>query len=144
MDVKSKILEAATETVMQHGIRTVTMDDISKHLGISKKTIYQYFKDKKELVNKVTQQHMKEEEERFLGAVKESNDSVHELILVSHCLREAMKDMKMNLLNELQKYYPEAWKNYEYFKEEVMKKSITKTIIRGQQEGYFRKSIDLC
>jgi len=142
MDIKSKIINEASELVMQYGVRTVTMDDISKNLGISKKTIYQYFKDKKDLINTVTQIHMDQEEARFLGAVKESKDSVHELILVSQCLREAMQDMKVNILNELQKYYPEAWKKYEYFKEEVMKNSITHTIRRGQNEGYFRPNID--
>ena len=127
---------------MQYGIRTVTMDDISKNLGISKKTIYQYFKDKKELVNTVTQLHLDTEEERFLSSVKDSKDSIHELILVSQCLRETMKDMKMNVLNELQKFYPEAWQKYEYFKSKVMKETIMRTIMRGQKEGYFRSDID--
>ncbi len=142
MDIKSKIIKEASELVMQYGIRTVTMDDISKNLGISKKTIYQYFKDKKELVNTVTQLHLDTEEERFLSSVKDSKDSIHELILVSQCLRETMKDMKMNVLNELQKFYPEAWQKYEYFKSKVMKETIMRTIMRGQKEGYFRSDID--
>lgn len=142
MEIKAKIIEEASDLVMQFGIRAVTMDDIAKNLGISKKTIYQYFKDKKELVNTVTQQHLQVEEERFLSSVKDSKDSIHELILVSQCLRETMKDMKMNVLNELQKFYPEAWKQYEHFKNKVMKQTIMHTIIRGQKEGYFRVSID--
>lgn len=127
---------------MQYGIRAVTMDDISKNLGISKKTIYQYFKDKKELVHTITQLHLDAEKERFLSTTQDSKDSIHELIMVSQCLRETMKDMKMNLLNELQKFYPEAWQKYEFFKNEVMKSAITETIMRGQKEGYFRKEID--
>jgi len=142
MDVKSKIIQEASELVMQFGIRTVTMDDISRNIGISKKTIYQYFKDKKELVSTVTQLHLDREERRFLEATNESKDSIHELILVSQCLREAMKDMKANILHEMQKFYPESWKQYQFFKEKVMKDALIQTINRGQKEGYFRPNID--
>lgn len=128
--------------MLQYGIRTVTMDDISRDLGISKKTIYQYFRDKKDMVNTIAQMHLEIEKNRFLGAEDESLDSVHELILVSQCLRESMKDMKMNVLNDLQKFYPEAWNMYEQFKRETMMCSIVKTIKKGQEEGYFRASLD--
>lgn len=128
--------------MLQYGIRTVTMDDISRDLGISKKTIYQYFRDKKDMVNTIAEMHLEIEKNRFLGAEDESLDSVHELILVSQCLRESMKDMKMNVLNDLQKFYPEAWAMYERFKRETMMCSLVKTIKKGQEEGYFRTSLD--
>ena len=142
MELREKIIERASELMMQFGIRTVTMDDISRDLGISKKTIYQYFKDKKELVNRITSQHLQVEEERFASTVKESQNSVHELMLVSQCLRESMKDMKMSMLNELHKFYPDAWIKYEDFKQGVLRDSIVRVIERGQEEGYFRKEVD--
>ncbi len=126
----------------QFGIRTVTMDDISRDLGISKKTIYQYFKDKKELVNTIIGIHLNTEKERFEGTAVESENSVHELMMVSQCLRQSMKDMKMSLMNELQKFYPEAWQMYEDFKNSVMLESITSVIKRGQNEGLFRPEVD--
>ena len=128
--------------MMQYGIRTVTMDDISRDLGISKKTIYQYFKDKKDLVNTIAEVHFRMEKERFESTREESVNSVHELILISKCLRESMKDIKMNVLYDLQKYYPEAWRMYEDFKQDTMMCSVTSVIIKGQEEGYFRNEID--
>ena len=86
MEVGEKIIKRASELMMQFGIRTVTMDDISRDLGISKKTIYQYFKDKKELVNRITSLHLQIEEEHFVSTVNQSENSVHELMLVSQCL----------------------------------------------------------
>ena len=59
--------------IMQFGIRTVTMDDIAKHLSISKKTIYLYFKDKRELVNTITEAHLATEEVRFEDVVNTLN-----------------------------------------------------------------------
>ncbi len=142
MEVKNKILEKASELMMQYGIRTVTMDDISKDLGISKKTIYQYFKDKKDLINNVTELHLAIEKTRFEATEEDSADSVHELMLISQCLRVSMQDMKMNILNELQKFYPESWEMYEDFKRNTMMCSIKRVIIKGQNEGFFRKEID--
>ena len=65
MEVGEKIIKRASELMMQFGTRTVTMDDISRDLGISKSIIYQYFKDKKELVNRITSLHLQIEEEAF-------------------------------------------------------------------------------
>ena len=142
MEVRDKIIEKANELMLQYGIRTVTMDDISRDLGISKKTIYQYFRDKKDMVNNIAEMRLEIEKNRFLGAEDESLDSVHELMLISQCLRESMKDMKMNVLNDLQKFYPEAWSMYERFKRETMMCSLVRTIKKGQEEGYFRVSLD--
>lgn len=142
MEVKDKIVEKAAELYMQFGIRTVTMDDIARDLSISKKTIYQYFKDKRELVNTICSTHLQLEAQRFEGTSVESDNSVHELILVSKCLRESMQEMKVNIMNELKKFYPEAWTMYSDFKSGVMKESIMKVIRRGQSEGYFRADLD--
>ncbi|HRX00424.1 MAG TPA: helix-turn-helix domain-containing protein, partial [Cyclobacteriaceae bacterium] len=49
-DTKSKILKGATELFLRYGIRSVSMDNIANHLGVSKKTLYQFFKDKNEMV----------------------------------------------------------------------------------------------
>lgn len=142
MEVRDKIIEKAGELMLQYGIRTVTMDDISRDLGISKKTIYQYFKDKKDLINRITEVNLNIERERFGSTETECENSVHSLILISQCLRESMKDMKLNILNELQKFYPEAWAMYENFKRDTMLCSITRVITKGQEEGYFRKELD--
>ncbi|WP_422354444.1 TetR/AcrR family transcriptional regulator [Roseivirga pacifica] len=58
MELRDKIIEHTGNLMIQFGIRTVTMDDISRDLGISKKTIYQYFKDKKDLVNSIVREHI--------------------------------------------------------------------------------------
>ena len=142
MEVRDKIIEKAGELMLQYGVRTVTMDDISRDLGISKKTIYQYFKEKKDLINQITDSFLSMERDRFGSVETECVDSVHSLMLISQCLRESMKDMKLNVLNDLQKFYPEAWKMYESFKKDTMLCSITRVIIRGQEEGYFRKELD--
>ncbi|HSH65044.1 MAG TPA: helix-turn-helix domain-containing protein, partial [Bacteroidia bacterium] len=51
METKDRILQGAEELFLKYGIKSVTMDDIAKHLSISKKTIYQFFSDKNEIVD---------------------------------------------------------------------------------------------
>ena len=46
---------------MKYGIRSVSMDDIARQLSVSKKTLYQHFADKDELVTVMSQEHMKRE-----------------------------------------------------------------------------------
>lgn len=127
---------------MQMGIRNVTMDNIASEMGMSKKTLYQWFKNKQELVDSISQAHLNREKSRFLATTEQSVNSIHELILVSNCLRESMSEMKANVLNDLQKFYPNSWAMYNRFKEEVMLKTIKDVIQRGQKEGFFRSEID--
>jgi AcrR family transcriptional regulator len=67
MDVKERILVKSEEMFMQFGIRSVSMDDIANNLGMSKKTLYQYFVDKDELVDAVIEGHISGVEEKCLG-----------------------------------------------------------------------------
>src|SRR3546814_2940816 len=59
IDVEERILSGAEELFCRYGIKSITMDDIAGHLGISKKTIYQFYKDKKELVHR-SEEHTSE------------------------------------------------------------------------------------
>jgi AcrR family transcriptional regulator len=50
VDIKKKILKAAENLFMKYGVRSISMDDISRHLAVSKKTLYQHFADKEDIV----------------------------------------------------------------------------------------------
>ena len=60
-----RILQGGEELFLQAGIKSVTMDEIARHLGMSKKTIYQFFKDKNELVIALVKRKLKEDEEQM-------------------------------------------------------------------------------
>src|SRR5687768_3849414 len=62
MEIKDRILQAAQELFFKYGIRSISMDDIAKHRSISKKTIYQAFRDKDEVVHMLMQKKLKEDE----------------------------------------------------------------------------------
>jgi AcrR family transcriptional regulator len=59
MSQEERIIKGALDLFLQAGIKSVTMDDIARHLGMSKKTIYQFFGDKNELVVALVKDRLK-------------------------------------------------------------------------------------
>ncbi|WP_343854135.1 TetR/AcrR family transcriptional regulator [Algoriphagus jejuensis] len=139
---KTRILEIATEQFSRYGVRAVTMEDIARQGGISKKTIYQEFADKKDLV-KETIELILEADRKKLNEILESEDGVIEhLVNMSKTVRERLQNMNPVVVFEVQKYFPEAWKIFEDFKVEVIMEDLVSVIEKGKKLGYFRPEID--
>lgn len=118
------------------------MDDIAKALSISKKTIYQYFKDKNEIVREFTLKQCEQRRDDFKKIPANSKNSIEALMMTSKCIRENILELNPSLLMDIKKYYKDAWQTFIEFKEHVFYKSIQDTIERGMEEGYFRKDIN--
>ena len=142
MTVEGKIIQASHDLFMRVGIKSITMDDISKDLSISKKTIYQYFKNKNDLVLKVTKGHLDEEKHEIQTIKDNTSNAIETLIEESMCLRRNMTDMNPSLLYDLKKYHHQAWALYLESKEKVYIRSLMETLEKGISEGYFRTDID--
>jgi len=140
-DTKFKILKGATELFMRYGIRSVSMDNIANHLGVSKKTLYQSFKDKDEMVLSVTEAHILGDRAELEEIAKSAKNSVEELVKLSACLRENFRDMNPSLLFDLQKYHHDAWNVWLAYKNDFIKQQIERSINQGKEEGYFRDEI---
>ncbi len=118
------------------------MDQIAREAGISKKTIYQEFKDKKELVYETFFREL-EKNACKLKEMEAGKDGVIEhLIEFSRFLRERFTDMHPMVLNEIKRYYPESWALFEQFKEEYAIRNLEDLIERGKELGYFRPEIN--
>ncbi len=141
-EIKIKILVEAAELFSRYGIRSVTMDDIARHLSMSKKTIYQFFKDKDEIVTLGTAAHMEREKVEFEEINKNASNAIEELAMVCHCMRKHISELNPSLLYDLQKYHPKAWSQYLQFKNDFIKNSIKNNLIDGKAQGYFRSEID--
>ena len=87
MEIKNKIIAKSDELFRLYGVKSVTMDEIARELGISKKTIYQYFKDKDELVCDTTRYLLECDRQEFESIQDKADNSIEELFLISKCLR---------------------------------------------------------
>lgn len=114
------------------------MDDIARHLGMSKKTIYQSYKEKDEIVHKLMQSHIKEDESHCAEAYKKGNNVVEEMFNMIRNITEIFSKVNPLLLYELQKYYPQSWKLVKEFKENFVQKMVEQSIEKGKKDGYVR------
>ncbi|MEM7107535.1 MAG: TetR/AcrR family transcriptional regulator [Bacteroidota bacterium] len=142
MEIKNKIIEGATTLFHKYGVRSVSMDDIARYLSMSKKTLYQYFKDKDELVTLGMRAHMEQEKSEFEEIVDHADNAIHEMASVTKLMRKNMKDINPSLLYDLQKYHPNAWNVWLDFKDNYIKDSVVSTLRRGVEQGLFRDEID--
>lgn len=143
MESKEQIAQAAEDLFLAYGVRSVTMDDISKKLAISKKTIYQHYRDKDEIVCLVTERVMEREEEQINEIKHEAKDVIHELILLSKYIREHGQSVNPSVLFDLQRYHRSAWEIYLKFKENVFLYSLIDTLNRGKVKGYIREEVNV-
>jgi len=137
-----RILKGGGELFLQAGIKSVTMDDIAKHLGMSKKTIYQFFKDKDELVTALIKQRLQEDEDEMTEILNKSGNVIEGMINMMKCSEEIFARANPILIHDLQKYHPEAWKHFQGFKSEVIVRTMEGLLNKGIEQGYIRPDID--
>jgi len=143
MEANEKILHTSLHMFFRFGIKHVTMDDIAKELGMSKKTIYQYFKEKDDLVNQLCACEVKQHEKDFNELGRIAKDPIHEIMLISDKMREMMQHINPLFFIDLQKHYPEAYNEFQRFKETCAFKNIVDNINKGMTMGLYREDIDV-
>lgn len=143
MEEKLKyILEETSKLFMRYGIRSMSMDDVARQLGISKKTLYQYFADKKELVQSVMQYHQDQTNSCFQHMKKEDGNAIDILLKVSEILIEQMGQMNPSVKYDLSKYYPDAFKSFMDYKRGHVLDHIERNLMQGIKEGLYRKEMN--
>jgi len=140
---KDKLIRGAEELFMKYGLRSVSMDDIARHLGISKKTIYQHFADKDEVVATVAQSHMRRQQQQFEDIAKAAKNAVEEMAMFATNMKEHLRNINPALLFEMQKYHTRAWNEWLAFKHNVIRDSIVRSMKEGVADGYFRADLDI-
>ncbi|MDN3583294.1 TetR/AcrR family transcriptional regulator [Mucilaginibacter flavus] len=137
-----RIIQGGEELFLKAGIKSVTMDDIAKHLGMSKKTIYQFFKDKNELVVALVKKKLKEDEDQMLEFMSRSTNVIEEMINMTKCSEEMFSRINPIVIHDMQKYHPEAWKEFQKFKSDVLVSTLEELLTKGIAQGYIRPEID--
>lgn len=141
MDVKEYIVQEADKLFCQFGFKSVTMDDIAKHLGMSKKTIYQHFSDKDELVNILITDKLSNQDCTMDVCAANAENAVHEIFFAMTNVNELLTSMNPKLFYDLQKYHPKAWLHFKEFKEQNLGKTILTNLERGINEGIYRPEL---
>jgi AcrR family transcriptional regulator len=137
------ILTKARELFFSYGLRSVSMDDLAKLAGISKKTIYQSFEDKAALVARIVEDLVDCHHQLCKACQLEAIDAVDEVFKQSNAPFETWASVTPGFFYELEKFFPEAWKKLEQHRETVMKAAIIRNLERGLAEGLYRDEMNL-
>jgi len=143
VDTRQRILSYAYDIFNKLGVRAVTLDMIAKDLGISKKTVYQHFDKKADIVQEVCQMHIAEEEYWCVKIATEAQDAVDELYRLIKMLIEIFRKVPPQIVYEIRKYYPEAWIIIENHTNGFVLDKVKENLHRGIKEGYYREGIDV-
>ena len=137
------IFTRALELFKKYGIKSITMDDVSRELGISKKTLYEFVTDKKELVEKAIQfefDHIKE----CFGRVfdKKGINAIDQLFEVNYFMRDQLKFHSVSFEYDLRKYYPDLFRKIYEKKQQEMYDAVLNNMKKGKSEGIYRDDLD--
>ena len=128
---------------LKYGIKSLTMDDVAADLGISKKTLYQWFSSKDDLVIKVLTHHITREKTQCVQLASNAQNAIEEILILMNMNSQEMSQMKANVVYDLQKYHREAWELVRKYQQDFVYKVITENILRGRKEGLYREDFDM-
>lgn len=139
---KLKVLEGAGKLILKYGIKSMTMDDIARELGISKKTLYQYVEDKNDLIKQIIQLDMQMDHADICSIVAKKLNAIDESFEIFKSIVQNVGDVPPNILYDLKKYHPEAYNLHREFMWTFSRKCIEDNLVKGIEEGYYRQDIN--
>ena len=141
--MKEKILNKAAEKFLNLGVKSVTMDEIAKELGISKKTIYAHFSTKTKLVE-ATALHVFEQISAGIQAIREvHNDPIDEMYEIKNFACTHLRNERSSPQFQLKKYYPKIFETIRSKQQELMEAQIRENLERGMAAGIYRDDLPL-
>lgn len=143
MEMKERIQQKARELFMRYGFRSVTMDEIAGQLGISKKTLYQFFEDKDALVEAVMQSEMTYLEVECNRQNTEAENAIDEMFKDMDSMEAVMDSLNPQIIFDLEKFYPKTFDKFKLHKNTFLLDIIKKNLRRGIQEELYRSEMDI-
>jgi AcrR family transcriptional regulator len=141
MEKLNDILVKVAILFRKYGIKSITMDDIAREVGISKKTLYQFVTDKTDLVNKVVESEMGYNKECFESVTKKGENAISELFEVNRFMIGMMKRNSPSFEYDLRKHYPEVFQKVMLTRRKGMFDSVLANLKRGKAEGLYREEL---
>lgn len=127
---------------LRYGIKSVTMDDVSRELGVSKKTLYQYFTDKQQLVEGVIHHEFDRAQKMVQEIIELGYDAIHEMYQLHCFLAELSKHHSHVAEYDLKKYYPSVFHGLMSVKRDLVYKLWKTNIEKGKEEGFYRSEVN--
>jgi AcrR family transcriptional regulator len=142
METQERIVYKAHELFIRYGIRSVSMDEIANHLGISKKTIYQFYADKDALVESVLDIELNKNKDLCSQQNEVCENAIQEVFQAMELTQEMFLHLNPSVIYDLEKYHPKAFKKFSDYKNGFLYDSLVKNIERGKKEEVYRSDLN--
>lgn len=142
MEKENRIIQGALDLFIRMGVKSVNMDDVARHLGISKKTLYQHVSNKEDLVEKSFSHHHHCMKQMIEGICKKHENAIDEVFEIDESVCSTMIHNHPLLLVNLKRYYPKVWGFMDDLKKKSIFKTVKKNLERGIKQGLYRSDIN--
>ena len=143
METQERILIGASDLFFRNGIKSITMDDVAANLGISKKTIYQYYEDKNAIVNAIAQHELSIQIKEMEEIRKTAVNSIDEIFKTMNCLSRTFIKINANVFYDMQKFHPASWKLFHDFKEKKIMSFVEENLKQGVKQELYRTDLNI-
>ncbi|HEY6953563.1 MAG TPA: TetR/AcrR family transcriptional regulator [Bacteroidota bacterium] len=143
LEDKQRIVEVASRQFMESGISKVTLDEVAAELGMSKKTMYKFFPSKEDLLKTIVHTMMNGVRARVEKVVNSDKPFVEKAPELLAIIGHQISIMSKQFLFDLQRFTPQLWKEIDDFRRQRILTSVQKMFVQAQQEGVFRKDLDI-
>src|SRR3954469_4620109 len=143
MEARERILIKAHELFNRFGFKRVTMDEIALKTGMSKKTIYQYFENKDEIVDAVVNEHITKNCCICERHSTNAENAVHEIFLNIETISELVGEMNATVFEDLEKYFPAVFVKLYQHKNEYFSQKVRNNLVSGIKQGYYRPELNI-
>jgi len=143
-EVLEAVMEVAEKRFLSEGLHSVKMVDLAEELGMSKKTLYRVVSGKDELVERVFQRNAERLNDRVEALLADESLSFADRcrLFVRELSGHLSRIDKQTFL-DMERYSPELYVRIQGLRRTVLPKLIRMLVVQGQQQGFFRKDIDL-
>jgi len=142
MVIKQRIMDTANHFFSRFGIKAITMDFLAKELGISKKTIYDFFNDKDDLILQCVNLRLLTHKNQFKEIVDHSSNIIAAVYEISLKSQEIYRQTNPLFYRDLEKYYPSIYNQIADKNRFNNDATISAIIEKGIREDIFIKNIN--
>jgi TetR/AcrR family transcriptional regulator, cholesterol catabolism regulator len=142
MEKRNDILIKVSELFRKYGVKSVTMDDVAKELGISKKTLYQYVADKTDLINKLMDYEIEGVGICFKGILATKQNAIEQLFEVNRFMMSMQKRYSPSFDYDMKKYYPDIFQRVFMIRRNNIFNASVANLQKGKLEGLYREELN--
>lgn len=139
---EQELMQRVLEVFLSQGVKNITMDDVANELHISKKTLYKYVKNRKELVTKTTKLQVLIDTENINEIISKRFNAIEENIEITNYSLVNLSKVNSSVHSDLEKYFIDAWKVWVEYQKSFIYSKVLNNLINGIKEGLYLESIN--